>query len=459
MKTIFITCFNGFISRNILSTEAFNILKAGGDIRIVIFTPQSRAQTIREEFGSSQVAVEGIDIASKSIESRKERFFWVLATNLLRTKTRRVQRKVKLAQDSNIADYLFSILVSFLGRFRWARNLYRRAAYFFVRGEEFEPFFTRYKPDLLFATDVYTPEDVKMMRCAHRRNIKVIGMVRSWDNITSKTLLQHIPDFLVVTSDYIREEAIRYCDVPPDKIFVSGVPHYDRYRPENTLPRPAFMRKYGFEEKDKLILLATPSDLYLKNNPVTSLAIKALADVPAKILVRLPLVGKAEAGGQETPANIVFDDPGMYPDFTQAHLTAESDRHLADCLNASDVVITWASTMIIDAAVFNKPVILLGFDASPRPYAESIIRYYDYEHHQPVLESGAARLVRSPEELTDWVGKYLGNPHLDEGGRRQILQKFCGPMDGKAGERLGIFLLEKLNPKTIPLPAGQNPKQ
>ena len=443
-KTVFITCFNGFISRNILSTDAFTMLKAGGDIRAVIFTPQSRAQTIREEFGSSQVTVEGIDIASKSIESRKERFFWVLSTNLLRTKTRRVQRKVKLAQDDNLADYLFSILVSFLGRFRWVRYFFRRAAYFFVNGDEFESFFDRYRPDVLFATDVYTPEDVKMMRCARRKNIKVIGMVRSWDNITSKTLLQHIPDFLVVTSDYIREEAIRYADMPPAKIFVSGVPHYDRYNLQNTLPRPALMQKYGFGEKDKLILLATPSDLYLKNNPVTSMAIKALADIPAKVLVRLPLVGKAEAGLRETPANAVFDDPGMYPDFTQAHLTMEADRHLANCLNAADLVITWASTMIIDAAVFNKPIILLGFDASPRPYAESIIRYYDYEHNQPVLKAGAARLVKSPEELTNWVKKYLENPRMDEEGRKAVVGRYCGDLDGKAGERLGNFLLEKL---------------
>ena len=454
-KTVFITCFNGFISRNILSTEAFNVLKAGGDIRVVIFAPQSRVQTIREEFGSSQVTVEGIDIASKSIESRKERFFWVLATNLLRTKTRRVQRKVKLAQDNNLADYFFSILVSFFGRFRLARDFFRFSAGFFVSGEEFESFFARYKPDLLFATDVYTPEDVKMMSLAHRRGIKVIGMVRSWDNITSKTLLQYIPDFLVVTSDYIREEAIRYADMPPDKIFVSGVPHYDRYRPEKCLPRGEFMEKYGFGQSDKLILLATPSDLYLKNNPVTSAAIKALADVPAKILVRLPLVGKAEAGDGDEPVNVVFDDPGMYPDFTQAHLTMEADRHLANCLNASDVVITWASTMIIDAAVFNKPIILLGFDSSPRPYAESIIRFYDYEHHQPVLRGNAARLVKSPEELTYWVKKYLENPHMDEEGLKAVAGRYCGYLDGKAGERLGKFLLEKLNPKS----KAQNSKQ
>ena len=142
MKTIFITCFNGFISRNILSTDAFAILKAGGppahnvgearfarkaddDIRIVIFAPEKRAPTLREEYGDANVLVEGIEISSKTIEKPLERFMWVVATNLLRTRTRWVQRRVKLARDGNVADYLLSVAISFLGRFGILRRAYR----------------------------------------------------------------------------------------------------------------------------------------------------------------------------------------------------------------------------------------------------------------------------------------------------------------------------------------------
>lgn len=447
MKTIFITCFNGFISRNILSTDAFSLLKAGGDIRIVIFAPEKRAATLREEYGGADVLVEGIEIASKIIEKPIERFMWVLATNLLRTQTRYVQRKAKFVRDRNFADYTSSVLISFLGRFGVVRKIYRFAIGVAVPGREFDRFFESYCPDMLFAADVYTPQDAKMMRCAKRRNIPVIGMVRSWDNVTSKTLLTHVPDYMVVNSERVREEIANYGGMPKERTYVVGVPHYDRYVGSKCTQRDSFFQKQRLDKKKKMILFATPGDHYLENNPITPLVLESLRNTDANIFVRLPLVGREELGDYAAPPNAVFDNPGNYQDFTQVHVTENADRHLADCLNMSDVVITWASTMIVDAAVFNKPIILVDFDASSRSYHHSIVRYYDYDHHQFVLSSGGARLAKSPAELKRWVERYLADPRLDENGRMRIVKEFCGELDRGAGKRLGEFLLEKLDIK------------
>ena len=444
MKTIFITCFNGLISRNILSTDAFKLLKAGG-VRIVIFAPEKRAPTLREEYGDANVLIEGLEIASKAIESPRERFMWVLATNLLRTQTRSVQRRVKFARDGNAADYLFSILISFLGRFGFIRSAYRFITDRLVTGAEFEKYFDQYNPDLLFAADVYTPQDAKMMRCAGRRNIPVVGMVRSWDNVTSKTLLTHIPDYMVVNSRCVKEEVAHYGGMSRERIFITGVPHYDRYASSNCTPRDHFMKEHGLDAKKKMILFATPGDNYLENNPITPLVLESLREVDANIFVRLPLVGKEDLEGYVLPKNAVLDDPGNYQNFTQVHVTQKADQHLANCLNASDLVITWASTMILDAAVFNKPIILVGFDATPRAYHYSVARYYDYEHHQFILNSGGVRLVKSLQELLYWVERYLSAPRLDEAGREKIVKEYCGTFAGSSGRRLGDFLREKLN--------------
>lgn len=445
MKTIFVTCFNGFISRNILSTDAFSMLKANGDIRTVIFAPQTRASTLREEYGSENVLVQGIEIASKAIENPIERFMWVLATNLLRTRTRWVQRRVKFARDGNIADYVVSVVISFLGRFDLVRSIYRFIESHIVRGDEFGGFFDAYRPDLLFAADVYTPQDVKLMRFAKRYGIPVVGMVRSWDNVTSKTLLSHIPDYMVVNSECVKEEVVRYAGMPKDRIFVVGVPHYDRYVGSACISREDFMKERGLDPNKKMVLFATPGDHYLENNPITPLVLESLKSIEANIFVRLPLVGREDLAGYVSPQNAVFDDPGNYQNFTQVHVTRNADRHLANCIYASDIVITWASTMILDAAVFDKPILLVGFDASPHPYQYSIARYYDYEHHQFILKSDGVRLVKSPEELRDWVVRYLANPRLDAEGRAKIVKEYCGVMDGKAGKRLGEILLERLN--------------
>ncbi len=399
---------------------------------------------LEREFGGINVVFEPIELPSKEISGTIDRLLWTIATNLLSSRTRVVQRRVKLATDGNWFDAAASVLVGYLGRSRAIRHVYRWLARVLSPGREFEYLFKRHRPDLLFATDVYTLEDVKLMRLAARRRVRTVGMVRSWDNVTSKTLLSFIPEHMVVNGGRIRDELIRYGDVPAERVFVAGVPHYDHYRPDECTPRQEFLRKLGFDGEKKLVLFATPSDHYLGDNMIAPLVVEALGESGANVLVRPPLVGKSGLEGRDLPVNVRLDDPGDYGDFVNIHMSPAADRHLADSINASDVVVTWASTMIIDAIVFDKPVILVGFDDSPRPYHRSILKYYDYEHHHFILASGGVRLAKNPEELGRMVHDYLENPALDAEGRKRIIREYCGALDGKSGERLEEFLLEKL---------------
>jgi hypothetical protein len=101
--------------------------------------------------------------------------------------------------------------------------------------------------------------------------------------------------------------------------------------------------------------------------------------------------------------------------------------------------------MIIDAAVFQKPILLIGFDGSPRPYEESIRQYYDYTHQRRIIDLGGARLTKSPGELTEWAKRYLRDSSTDRDGRERIIQEYCGKLDRRAGERLGKYLLGAVN--------------
>lgn len=438
MKTIFITCFTGLIARNILATEAFSRLRAAPGVRIVIITPQSRANVLTAEFGGPSVTVEGV--AASPLRGI-EQVIWILATNLLPSGTRRVQRRAKLARDGNRADYLASALASAFGRIGAVRRLFRAVAAHAISGEEFAYLFTRYKPGLLFATDVYTPWDVKLCYLARARGVATITMVRSWDNVTSKTILLLRPERVIAGTEHIKRELGALGDVPPERISVVGIPHYDRYR-DHALrtPRSEFFRKIGLDPAHKLILFTPPSDHYLKHDPVTPVVLSAIAPL-AQVLVRFPLVGRSDLGGMALPPNVVIDEPGASPDFTEAHLSRSADHHLADSIFHADLVITWASTMIIDAAVFDKPILLVGFDAGARPYGESIQQYYDYDHQAAILKTGGARLTPSVDELRRWAERYLADPALDAPGRERLRREFAGELDGRAGERLARLLL------------------
>lgn len=436
-RTVFISCFTGLISRNILSTDAFRILVNRPRTRLVIVAPKNREIILREEFGGANVFVEGVEIQPLK---RLDRFFWVLATNFLDTQTRRVQRLAKLERDKNYLDYFFSRLAAVAGRWRTTRQVLRFLTAMFASSYNLESIFEKYHPDLVFTTDVFTPLDVRLLAVASRRNIRTVGMVRSWDNVTSKTLLTIIPQFMVVNTARVKDEIVRFGDVLPSSVFITGIPHYDRYNGKERIPRDVFFKKLGLNPDKKLILFTPPGDNYLKHDPITPVVLKAVAETGVQVLVRVPLVGKVDFGGYVPPPTVVLDEPGNSPDFTEAHLTRAADQHLADSIFHSNLVITWASTMIIDALVFSKPVILVGFDAAPRPYGQSIQQYYDYSHQRDIINRGGVRLAKNSEELTALVKKYLADPELDSASRRKTADEFCGKLDGRAGERLANFL-------------------
>ncbi len=442
VKTIFITCFTGLISRNILATDAFDVLRTHEGVRIVIITPESQAEALRREFGGANVLVVGVP--TPPLRGR-DKLWWTLATHLLNTRTRSVQRRAKLARDGKRLKYRLSHLLGILGGFSIVRKLFRFSALAFIQTGEFEDLFRHYQPALLFSTDVYTPQDVKLMRLAKKLGIRTVGMVRSWDNITSKTLLAFIPEYLIVQTDWLKGEIARHGDVRPNDIFViNGIPHYDRYRAEGRTPREDFFRKINLDPSGKLILFTPPSDNYLKHDPITPVVLRALEAAGAQILVRKALVGAIDLGDYQPPPGVVFDEPGTSPDFTKIYLSRAADQHLADSIYHSDLVVTWASTMIIDAAVFLKPILLVGFDASSRPFEKSILQYYEYDHQRRILELGGARLAKSPSELTEWTKRYLVDRNLDLAGRRRIVREYCGILDGQAGKRLAAHLLRFL---------------
>jgi CDP-glycerol glycerophosphotransferase (TagB/SpsB family) len=110
----------------------------------------------------------------------------------------------------------------------------------------------------------------------------------------------------------------------------------------------------------------------------------------------------------------------------------------------ADLVINLASTITIDAALCDRPVISVAYDPDPDgPYQKWIDRYHtEYEHYQTALQCGAVRLARSHEELMTLIETYLQHPELDREGRRKLVNLWCGNNDGRSAARLAATLLQ-----------------
>ena len=148
------------------------------------------------------------------------------------------------------------------------------------------------------------------------------------------------------------------------------------------------------------------------------------------------MIGKSNIGTlQSTPNKLFIDVPEINPSIEQTDLIA-GDDYLADLLYHSDVIISHISTLTIDAAVFNKPSIFIGFDVEQKPYYKGLRRFHDMEYLQEIRKTGGVKLAESLDELFKYVSQYLANPKLDEEGRKKIVEEYCWKLDAKSSERL-----------------------
>ncbi|MBI2625674.1 hypothetical protein HYW68_01335, partial [Candidatus Parcubacteria bacterium] len=209
--------------------------------------------------------------------------------------------------------------------------------------------------------------------------------------------------------------------------------------------RGEFFRRLNLDPAKRLVVYAPVGDRYVGGKPVDRDIIAAIADtLPAThhLLVRLPPTDSVNLDGLGALSNVAVMRPGQQlarnpAMFRLNELSPEDDEVLRDTLAHCDVVVSGPSTFAVDAAVFDKPVILVAFDGrQSNLYYASIARYYDYEHFKSVLTSGGARLAQSAEELRYWLTRYLADPALDRAGRKTIVKTQCGALDGLASHRL-----------------------
>ena len=440
MKTLFITSFHPLISRNILATPILDLLLRAGDIRIVVLVPQQKAFFFEDEFRRPGVIIEGVERRL----TRLDAIFRYLFLALLATRSIVIKRKTELESSGQWLTYLIG------GSGFWRRTI-RRVDRWLTPRDRFRALIARYRPDLVFATDVQNESDVRLMHEARGWGIPVVGMVRSWDNLTSKGIIRVLPDLLLVNNELVKREAVTLDDMPEGRIEVVGIPHYDFYVTEPRASREEFFRRIGADPAKRLILFTPTGDRYLRENIVDREILELLRDEApqdSQFLLRYPPQDTVNLEGFVNDGRVLFDRAtthGFSPRNTE--LTREADRHLADTLAHSVLVVSGPSTISIDAAVFDRPVILTAFDGKRiRPYYESVRRYFDYEHQQPIIASGGVQLCRGVDEFRQALAAYLKDPAKDHDGRERMVREQCWHMDGRSSQRVCEALLAFLQP-------------
>ena len=309
--------------------------------------------------------------------------------------------------------------------------------------------FRRLAPDVVVtATAGVVVSDIRLIRRARAAGVPSVTFTQGWDNLTSKTIVGARPDRLIVWNERMLEEAVELHGFRPDQIDVTGPPHFDPYfRRTGWTDRAAFLRGLGLDPHKRIVLYATSPQRYFTDSiAVTDQLIRANEagrfgpDVQLVIRLHPQVIQGQDAddlGAWERFRGRVYLDMPRGATGLAADYTPDGTAHIAQLLDASAVTINVASSISIDAAIFDTPVINLRFDAEPgRPYLKSVRRQYDTDHYKQVLATGAVRLADSPEHLIDEVRRYLAHPEYERAERADLIRRLCYSNDGQAGARV-----------------------
>ena len=332
--------------------------------------------------------------------------------------------------------------LGWVGKFFLVRRVVRWLDFHFSPHGFFDGLIAHYQPQLIFSTDPQNENDVSLMQDARRARVPVLAMLRSWDNVTQR-VVRVLPDRLLVGSDTIKDEAISFYRFPENKIVVVGNPHYDRYRAGPTKSKEEFFAEFGMDPQKKLIVYAPIGDHLVKFNDIDQYVIETLASLGEQILVRFPPDEGVRLVDFEKPAHMFFDKPGVAfkdTEFGDREMRKEDDERLINELYFGDVIITGPTSISLDAAFIDKPVITVNFYPSPRHLFDGVFTY-QCDHIQKLFNTGGVRHALTREQFLSDIKAYLADSTLDRKGRAKIRSLWFSHADGKAGARVAAEVL------------------
>ena len=456
MKTIFLTAYHGFIARNILNTDVLKRLRAEPSTRIVIFTPPLKKEWFERYYGGPNIIIEGFDL-DPLVSGRKEKFWYRLGFVLQNSRYVRDQRGEQLLKDPSLRGFLRYLWLSVAGfvlsKIPVVRTLYRLLDYRNSSQQVFDRYIKQYEPSLFFSTDLFSEYDVLFLRNAVGRHIPTVGMVRSWDNTTTKGILRIIPDRVLVHSPVTKRELVQLHSCSANRIEIVGLPQFDKWIEGPTMSREQFFSSIGADPHKRLILFA-PAGSILSDTDWQLCQIlndaleKSKLPNDVQFLVRNHPHHPADFSRFSDNPNFIFETPGVKikkGDDKQTELAPDEHDHLRNSVFYTDMVMYVVTSLGLDASIFDKPQIMVNFDGwEHRPYVQSVRRYNREDCLANLVKLGGMCVVSNQDEWIAAINAYLENPKLHQDGRRRTIGQHMYTLDGKAGERIAGLILRSL---------------
>jgi hypothetical protein len=208
------------------------------------------------------------------------------------------------------------------------------------------------------------------------------------------------------------------------------------------------LAELGLDPRKKTLLLATSSftydsdQTYLVDMLIDAIRGGEIRD-PVQIVLRLhpdDRVGRY-LKYRHAP-EVILDIPERYLATLGWTMTTAELVRMAALVRAADVMVNFATTVTLEAAIVDTPTLLVAFSPiDPDEMQRYVVGLHFKMHYKALVERDLVPIAWSREQLVGWINRYLDDPSLYREQRASIVRDWVQFTDGLSGQRLGDAIL------------------
>lgn len=318
---------------------------------------------------------------------------------------------------------------------------------FMPASKQYSEILSQQNISLAMATHTHLHYESRLVNTAKSLAIPTLGLVRSWDNIL-KGIYTH-PDHMAVWNDINKTELMEMAGYREDRIHVIGAPQFDTYfNLDNIWSRDEFLARFRLDSDRPIILFATLGHFhpYFDETCWMSLLTELidnhqLKDNPQVICRLHPMSQYSHFHRFADNPNVRMSYVLRYWPALQWYMTDQDMIEMANMLYHCTIVITPASTVTLESAIFDKPTIVPIFHTHQPEFAEM---YFSVnwlgKHFGRIDNLRLVPIIRQAGQFADAINLALTDCHLFQAERKQLVSDYATYTDGKSTKRLADLI-------------------
>ncbi|MFA6184003.1 MAG: CDP-glycerol glycerophosphotransferase family protein [Parcubacteria group bacterium] len=318
--------------------------------------------------------------------------------------------------------------------------------FLFSKDEKTKLLISKIKPDVIFVTAPSFRFDFSVIKEALDRCIPIVGMVHSWDNLSSKGPININFEKILIWNKFQEEEILSFFSDYKGSVHKVGIPQLDFYlKNKNLLSKENLCEYLGITNDRKIITYTTGTHPMIPNENI--IIEKIIKEFEKSIVFKWFLLVRLHPRDDikyyknlkkynnvkiETTnsKNIQLND-GM-------GFQMEDLVHYGNILKNSDVILNVVSTVLLEALVMRTPAIGIAFDEDKLDFYSSVKRFYKFNHAEYLLRRDGSHIAHSLSDLVKKINFCINHKYV----KTDTAKELAHSLRGNSGEKIANILCE-----------------